>query len=175
MFLQKCSDYKASYVPTFARTEPPDTQVTKSVISLLKYYRWQKFSIIYEEALETVAQSLKEQAYSRNMTVNDFKKAMDRHKCCVEKFPCCESGYWYQFIQETKNRTRSKLDTKIPPMRMFSTTFLVYVFLGSSMSLIDLMNTMQTAQLFEKGEYMVIYIDMNTYSDKEAHKYLWSE
>lgn len=25
--LQKCADYKASEVPTFARTEPPDTQV----------------------------------------------------------------------------------------------------------------------------------------------------
>lgn len=27
-FFQKCSDYKASDVPTFARTEPPDTQVS---------------------------------------------------------------------------------------------------------------------------------------------------
>lgn len=26
--LQKCSDYKASEIPTFARTEPPDTQVS---------------------------------------------------------------------------------------------------------------------------------------------------
>lgn len=52
---------------------------------------------------------------------------------------------------------------------------LVYVFLGSPMSLVDLMNTMQSAQLFANGEYMVIYVDMNTYSPKEAHKYLWSE
>jgi guanylate cyclase, other len=27
-FSQKCSDYKASAIPTFARTEPPDTQVS---------------------------------------------------------------------------------------------------------------------------------------------------
>ena len=51
----------------------------------------------------------------------------------------------------------------------------VDVFLGTHMSLVDLMNTMQTAQLFENGEYMVIYVDMDTYSDKQAHKYLWSE
>lgn len=51
---------------------------------------------------------------------------------------------------------------------------LVYVFLGSPMSLVDLMNTMQSAQLFANGEYMIIYVDMNTYSPKEAHKYLWS-
>ncbi|KAG8311955.1 hypothetical protein J6590_031418 [Homalodisca vitripennis] len=27
--IHKCSDYRASSVPTFARTEPPDTQVTE--------------------------------------------------------------------------------------------------------------------------------------------------
>ena len=53
--------------------------------------------------------------------------------------------------------------------------FIVYVFLGSPTSLIDLMNLMQTAQLFDKGEYMVIYVDMITYSEKEARKYLWSK
>lgn len=53
--------------------------------------------------------------------------------------------------------------------------FTVYVFLGTLMSLIDLMNTMQTVQLFDKGEYMVIYVDMDTYSDKQAHKYLYSK
>lgn len=34
---------------------------------------------------------------------------------------------------------------------------------------------MQTAQLFENGEYIVIYVDTNTYSEKEAHKYIWSQ
>lgn len=81
--------------------------MTKSVISLLKYYGWKKFSIIYEEVWKTVAISLKHQAEIRNMTVNDMRSAADRHKCCEDKLQCCESGYWYQFIQETKNRTRS--------------------------------------------------------------------
>lgn len=56
---------------------------------------------------ETVAQSLKEQATRKNMTVNDMKSATDRHKCCENAMPCCLSGYWYRFIQDTKNRTRS--------------------------------------------------------------------
>lgn len=34
---------------------------------------------------------------------------------------------------------------------------------------------MQTAQLFEHGEYIVIYADMNVYSEKEAYRYLWSK
>ncbi|KAF5298140.1 hypothetical protein FQA39_LY02564 [Lamprigera yunnana] len=156
MISYKCSDYKASEIPTFARTEPPDTQVTKSVIALLVYYGWNKFSVIYEEEWRTVAHSLIDQAKRRNMTINDKKSAVDRHKCCVDKMPCCLSSYWYKFIQETKNRTR------------------IYVFLGSHMSLVDLMNTMQTAQLFDNGEYMVISVDMNTYTQKDAHKYLWN-
>lgn len=81
--------------------------MTKSVISLLHYYGWMKFSIIYEDAWQTVADSLVDQASIKNMTINDRKSATDRHKCCEEKMDCCQSGYWYQFIQETKNRTRS--------------------------------------------------------------------
>ncbi|VEN37483.1 unnamed protein product [Callosobruchus maculatus] len=155
MISYKCSDYKASEVPTFARTEPPDTQVTKSVISLLSYYKWKKFSIIYESPYSTVAHSLKEQAKVNNITVNFKKEAMDRHKCCEDNLPCCQLTDWYKIIQDTKNRTR------------------IYVFLGTPMSLLELMNTMQTAKLFENGEYIVIYIDMNTYSDKQAYQYLW--
>lgn len=30
--LQKCSDYMASSIPTFARTEPPDTQVNEQFV-----------------------------------------------------------------------------------------------------------------------------------------------
>lgn len=38
------------------------------------------------------------------------------------------------------------------------------------------MLTMQTALLFEKGEYMVIYVDMTySYSEKESLRYLLSK
>jgi len=37
------------------------------------------------------------------------------------------------------------------------------------------MDTMQRAQLFDNGEYIVIYVDMNTYLEKEVHKYIYSE
>lgn len=83
--------------------------MTKSIISLLKYYSWKKFSVIFEEKWATVAKSLHAQATANNMTVNHMKKVVDEHKCCEEKLACCHSGYWYQVIQETKNRTRSKL------------------------------------------------------------------
>ena len=43
--------------------EPPDTHVTKSVLSLLEFYKWRKFSIVYQEGAqwETIAKHLNEQ------------------------------------------------------------------------------------------------------------------
>ncbi|XP_076228299.1 receptor-type guanylate cyclase Gyc76C [Nomia melanderi] len=155
MISYKCSDYKASKVNTFARTEPPDTQVTKSVIALLLHYGWNKFTIITEIAWSTVARSLEEQATVNNLTVNHYKTVEDRHTCCEEMLPCCQGSVWFQLIQETKNMTR------------------IYIFLGTPMSLIDMMNAMQNQRLLDNGEYMVIHVDMMTYSPREASKYLW--
>ncbi|KAK2576982.1 hypothetical protein KPH14_011945 [Odynerus spinipes] len=155
MISYKCSDYKASKVNTFARTEPPDTQVTKSVIALLLHYGWNKFTIITEIAWSTVARSLEEQATKHNLTVNHYRTVEDRHTCCEERLPCCQASVWFQLIQETKNMTR------------------IYIFLGTAMSLIDMMNSMQNQRLLDNGEYMVIHVDMMTYSPREAQKYLW--
>lgn len=71
-------------------------QVTKSIISLLNYYGWKKFSIIHEEPWKTVANSLKEQAKAKNMTINHSQEITDYHKCCEKDLPCCGSGFWFQ-------------------------------------------------------------------------------
>ncbi|XP_039746602.1 receptor-type guanylate cyclase Gyc76C-like isoform X2 [Pararge aegeria] len=154
MISYKCSDYQTSMLSNFARLEPPDTQATKSVIALLRYYRWNKFSIVYEESWVTVALTLENHAKKNNLTVNHQRPVIDGFKCCEEKMTCCAPGFWYQFIQETKNRTR------------------IYVFLGSTAGLIDMMTAMESLQLFAKGEYMVIFVDMMTYAPKESLKYL---
>lgn len=125
------------------------------MISLLNYYGWKKFSIIHEEQWTTVAKSLKEQAEKKNMTINHCKEVIDNHKCCEKELDCCRVGSWFKIVNSTMNRTR------------------IYVFLGTSNSLIEMMTAMETVQLFEKGEYLVIYVDMMTYSTREAHKYLW--
>ncbi|XP_041976899.1 receptor-type guanylate cyclase Gyc76C-like [Aricia agestis] len=153
MISYKCSDYQTSMLSNFARLEPPDTQATKSVISLLKYYRWNKFSIVYEESWVTVALTLENHAKKNNMTVNHQRVVIDGFKCCEEKMSCCAPGFWYQFIQDTQNRTR------------------IYVFLGSTPGLIEMMTAMESLQLFVKGEYMVIFVDTITYSPKESLKY----
>jgi hypothetical protein len=40
----------------------------------------------------------------------------------------------------------------------------IYIFLGSPDHLVDMMGSMEAIQLFDKGEYMVIYVDMMSYS-----------
>ncbi|XP_022917682.1 receptor-type guanylate cyclase Gyc76C-like [Onthophagus taurus] len=153
MFSYKCSDAQASEVETFARTEPPDTQVTKSVLSLLFYYNWKKFTIIYQKSWETVAKSLKKEALANNMTINDYE-VIDDH-CCEKMLKCCETSFFNELITKTRHRTR------------------LYVYLGGTTALLQMMTMMQQAQLFDNGDYMVIYVDVNTYSAKETYKYLW--
>ena len=49
LFLQKCADHRVSdkrLYPTFARTFPPATQVTRSIISLLLHFNWRKFTLV---------------------------------------------------------------------------------------------------------------------------------
>nr|XP_040236766.2 receptor-type guanylate cyclase Gyc76C-like isoform X1 [Anopheles coluzzii]XP_040236767.2 receptor-type guanylate cyclase Gyc76C-like isoform X1 [Anopheles coluzzii]XP_049465860.1 receptor-type guanylate cyclase Gyc76C-like isoform X1 [Anopheles coluzzii]XP_049465861.1 receptor-type guanylate cyclase Gyc76C-like isoform X1 [Anopheles coluzzii]XP_049465862.1 receptor-type guanylate cyclase Gyc76C-like isoform X1 [Anopheles coluzzii]XP_049465863.1 receptor-type guanylate cyclase Gyc76C-like i len=156
MISYRCSELqRSSPIPTFARTEPPDTQVTKSIISLLTYYGWRKFSIIHEQLWKNVATSLETQAKNNNLSVNHVEMVFDNYKCCQDDMDCCRSGYWYTVIQKTMNRTR------------------IYVFLGNSNQLVDMMATMDGMQLFAKGEYLVISADMMTYSPKLSNKYLW--
>lgn len=84
-------------------------QVTKSVMSLLNYYRWNKFSIIYEEAWEKVADALSQQAKDSNKTINHKKQVVDRHKCCENDLECCRPGYWYN-VNETCPIYAAKLE-----------------------------------------------------------------
>lgn len=115
MISYRCSDAEITSqekFPTFTRMEPPDTQVrtliqgpksksillklyfqvTNSVLSLLKYYKWFKFSIISQDdsQWETIAKHLYDQAEERNFTVNHYLKFQDPQECCInQKQECC--------------------------------------------------------------------------------------
>lgn len=130
--------------------------MTKSIISLLNYYGWKKFSIIHDKVWVNVAKSLKEQAAKQNMTINHLKEVHDNHKCCEQDMDCCRTGYWYQTVRDTMTHTR------------------IYVFLGPVYTLAQLMEAMDSLKLFQNGEYMVIFVDTMTYLAKESHKYIWT-
>jgi hypothetical protein len=45
--------------------------------------------------------------------------------------------------------------------------------MGERKNLVEMMGTMESLKLFEKGDYLVLYVDMETYERKEAYGYLW--
>ena len=73
--------------------EPPDTQVTSSVLALLAYYKWFKFTIVYQDdgRWDTIAEHLITQAENRNFTINNSTSFKDSTACCVANppLPCC--------------------------------------------------------------------------------------
>ncbi|XP_067013444.2 receptor-type guanylate cyclase Gyc76C [Anabrus simplex] len=156
MITYKCSDTKPSMINTFARTEPPDTQVVKSLITLLRYYDWKKFAFIWEEAWKPVADTLKKQAKEANMTITYNRAIPDRSTCCIESLDCCSGTFWYKVVQETRNLTR------------------IYLILVNPSSLIEAMDVMQYQQMFDEGHYLVITADMMPYSKKESRKFVWA-
>ncbi|KAG9510284.1 Receptor-type guanylate cyclase Gyc76C, partial [Fragariocoptes setiger] len=159
MISYKCADSKVSnkdFYRTFLRTHPPDTQIVRSVIALLLNYKWNKFSIISESGpqYQTVARSLIERARSSNLTINSESNFENFYSCCEEHRSCCHNAFG-QILDETSKRTR------------------VYIFLGTVNDLINMMSAMQFKSLLDKGEYIVIYIDLDHYTEAQSYKYLW--
>lgn len=94
------------------------------------------------------------QAQAENMTINHSEKVIDDHNCCMYEMKCCRAGYWFEVVQKTMNRTR------------------IYVFLGPASALINMMEAMDAMKLFVDGQYMVIFVDMMTYSIQESYMYI---
>lgn len=81
---QKCADYDVSdkaEFPTFARTNPPATQVAKPIISLLLNFNWKKFTLIFGSLHKSkvIAEKIRELAAQNNITINDEQTFTEPH------------------------------------------------------------------------------------------------
>ncbi|XP_042897252.1 receptor-type guanylate cyclase Gyc76C [Parasteatoda tepidariorum] len=157
----KCSEsriFDKNFYKTFARTNPSDKGVVRSILALLKYYRWRKFSILSEEnnPYMTVAQSLEKQVSSYpNFTINHkgIKYIPNLHVCCEDKKPCCTDNF-SKVVEETYKTTR------------------VYVFFGRLTYLIELLTKLQM-KLLDIKDYVIVYIHLEQYSVAESYQYFW--
>ena len=155
----KCADSKVSrkdFYSTFVRTHPPDTQIVRSVIALLSYYHWNKFSIIWENTpqYKTVVKSLTDQAIAQDFTINSERSFENYYECCILMKPCCRAAF-LDIVEQTYKGTR------------------VYVFLGKTSDLHRMMLVLRMRGLFEKGEYIVIYVDLEEeYLITQSYKYI---
>jgi guanylate cyclase len=81
---QKCADPEVSdktKYPTFTRTFPPVTQVTKSIIALLKHFDWSRFTLVVGSThrQQTIASKLLEQAQKHNISLNQREDYEEPH------------------------------------------------------------------------------------------------
>ena len=162
MISYKCADSKVSrkdLYPTFTRTHPSDTQVVRSVLALLHYYKWTKFSIVWENTpqYQPVVKNLVRHAKEQHFMVNSNNKYENYYECCIGNKPCCQSTF-LNIIEETYKLTR------------------VYVFFGKTSDLQRMMLVLRLRGLFENGEYIVIYVDLEEeYLLSQSYKYIWTQ
>ncbi|XP_071105845.1 receptor-type guanylate cyclase Gyc76C-like [Haliotis cracherodii] len=148
----KCSDYEVSdkkLYPTFARTFPPATQVTKSIISLLLHFKWHRYTLVVGSSHQdqTIANKLSELSKRHNITINKRMKYKEPH------IPVITGNPFPGIVDETYIGTR------------------VYVFLGEVNGVVDLMTNLYDRGLLDTGDYIVIYVDHNTFDSKDPLKY----
>ncbi|GFQ95441.1 receptor-type guanylate cyclase Gyc76C [Trichonephila clavata] len=157
---QKCADSadkddiaNKDYKDHFARTYPPNTKVTSSVYELLRYYKWYKFSIIYDdsELYDAVYRSL-ERGLREPFVINHRASFRNTRICCLETERCCDDPF-VKIVQNTSASSR------------------IYVFLGDKTDLGKLLTAFQVRGLLATGNYMVVYVDIESYTEEMAHLY----
>ncbi|XP_068150732.1 guanylate cyclase 32E [Drosophila tropicalis] len=141
----KCSDSivsNKSTFHTFARTLAPASKVSKSVISLLNAFHWNKLTIVVSSKPiwgSDVARAIQELAESRNFTINHFKYISD-----------------YIPIKKTLSQIENIIE------ETYSTTR-IYVFIGEHIAMVDFVRGLQNRKLLESGDYIVISVDDEIY------------
>ncbi|XP_058819180.1 guanylate cyclase 32E [Topomyia yanbarensis] len=143
MISYKCADAAVSdknVYSSFARTLPPATKVSKSVVSLLLANNWHCFTIVAGKhpawSME-IAHAVKIQAETNNLTVNHFREYSDYIPSKIYKLQ--------NIVDETYQTTR------------------IYIFVGEYIEMVDFVRCLQHRDLLNSGDYMVISIDDEIY------------
>ncbi|KAL1497780.1 hypothetical protein ABEB36_008678 [Hypothenemus hampei] len=138
--------------PTFARTRPPDTQISKSVISVLTAFNWTHIVLFYLKSPEfefiNIASNLRESLPQAGITIisTRFWDTPYHHGYMDNPFN--------KLVEDTYRETR------------------IFVILGHHYEHLGLMVAMEEKKLFEKGEYFVVGVDIEQYDNKNPSKYL---
>ncbi|XP_066598424.1 guanylate cyclase 32E [Prorops nasuta] len=146
---------------TFARTRPPDTQISKSVVSVLLAFNWTKVTFMYMNStkfefnkMSTVASTILSSFRAAGVTVNFLRCWEEPYHVTYTNNP------FHEHVKETYRETR------------------IYVILGNYYEHIGLLQALDKRKLLEKGEYWVVGVDLEQYDEKQPDKYLrglWQE
>ncbi|XP_024942197.1 guanylate cyclase 32E [Cephus cinctus] len=141
--------------PTFARTRPPDTQISKSVVSVLLAFNWTKVTFMYMNSsqfefnrMPTVAKTILSSLEAAGIDVNFLR-------CWDEPYHVnYMNNPFHKHVQETYLETR------------------IYVILGNYYEHMGLLMALDEKHLLDQGEYWVVGVDIEQYDEDKPHKYL---
>ncbi|XP_014262145.1 guanylate cyclase 32E [Cimex lectularius] len=148
-----CTNYETSdkrLFPTFARTRPPDTQISKSVAAVLLAFNWTQVTFLYRNSsdLGTVADTIMSVLDSSGVTILATRTWTTSYLHGYTDNP------FAQMVAQTYTNTR------------------IYLILGQYDEHLGLLVAMEDIKLFDNGEYWVVGVDIVQYDEKEPTKYL---
>ncbi|KAH8419517.1 hypothetical protein KR222_004069 [Zaprionus bogoriensis] len=138
--------------PTFARTRPPDTQISKSVVALLLAFNWTQVSFLYLDDVSSqyqpVAETILSTLNGAGVNVRDIRtwNTIYHHGFMANPFDA--------LVEQTHANTR------------------IYLVLGHYYEHVGLMVSLQQRGLLSRGEYFVVGIDIEQYDPAKPDKYL---
>ncbi|XP_030761658.1 guanylate cyclase 32E [Sitophilus oryzae] len=138
--------------PTFARTRPPDTQISKSVLSVLTAFNWTHVVLFY----------LKSPEYEFFNIATILKDSLEYSGITIAAMKFWDTPYHHGYMEN-------------PFVKLIEETYIftrIFVILGHHYEHLGLMVAMEQKKLFEKGEYFVVGVDIEQYDDKNPSKYL---
>ncbi|XP_071439399.1 guanylate cyclase 32E [Hetaerina americana] len=134
--------------PTFARTRPPDTQISKSVVSLLLYFNWTQVAFVHQTSVDSefsaVAATLLVALEASGVGVRAVKTWPGPFHLGYMNNP------FHKIIEDTKENAR------------------VYVILGHYYEHIGLLVAMDEMELLDNGDYFVVGVDSSEPYDTSA-------
>lgn len=106
--------YKSFRYPTFARTVPAETEITRALLSLLKHFNWHKFTIIYEKHSrnEELHSAIKAAIEGENDKLKEGEEPYSIRNVSIVAYPFSEveKTNVEQIITDTHTNTRGKLE-----------------------------------------------------------------
>lgn len=135
--------------PTFARTKPTDSQISESVVSILKQFGWKKITFIHTNEVDM--QHTADTIY--NLMEDNEIEVTFRKKYKGPYFHGHTVNPFIRIIQETF------IDTRI------------YVILGQPYEFVGLMDHLNDRGLLDTGEYFVVGVNVGQYDSKDPQAY----
>ncbi|RWS11161.1 guanylate cyclase 32E-like protein, partial [Dinothrombium tinctorium] len=138
---------------TFARTRPPDTQISKSVVSVLLKFKWRKIALLYSKS-ETSFRNFEAVARTIENTLVSYKIQV----VFKEKWT---TTYHYGF---TQNPFRDLIDKSYTHTR-------IYVIVGHYSEHLGFMLSLEEKGLLKDGNYFVVGVDIEQYDNSHPQMY----